>query len=376
MSGIFDKLRRNALWPVLSLFPKDGRKAVCESFAGRGYSDSPKAIADELTARGWKVYWLINDPSQAKTLPSGIEPLIIGSSRAIYHMCTAGVWIDNCRKWGHIYKRPGQKYIQTWHGFPLKRIEGDAAGALDQDYIKAAKRDSQLCDLFISNSAYLTEIYRRAFWYDGPVLECGFPRNDMLFGPPDKAAKKVRAELSLQDHVRLALYAPTFRRELGLEVYDLDYKALTAALSRRFQGEWLIIAKLHPNVAARSHELNLDRRYVIDASGYPDIADLYMASSALITDYSSVMFDYMNTGKPCFLYVNDLDAYTADRNFYFDLDLLPFLRAQNNAGLCQNIESFDEAAQQERTARFCQRFGIKEDGSAAKKIADWIEQKT
>lgn len=373
MNGFIDKLRRNLFSAAFSLLPKDGRKAVCESFAGRGYSDSPKAVANELLRRGWKVCWLVSSADEAKSLPEGVRPLLLGSNEAIYHMCTAGVWVDNCRKWGRLYKRPGQLYVQTWHGFPLKRIEGDAAGALEEDYLRAAKRDSEMCDLFLSNSAYLTEIYRRAFWYNGEVLECGFPRNDVLFGPSGWAEEKVRKELGLPEGKRLALYAPTFRRDKGLEVYDLDYRRLTEALSRRFGGEWLILAKLHPNVAGRAHELDLDGRRVVNASGYPDIQELYLSCGALFTDYSSVMFDYMNTGKPCFLYVNDLEAYKSDRNFYFDLDKLPFMRAENNDELEKNVLDFREEEQRRRIEGFNKAFGIREDGNAAKRVADWLE---
>lgn len=374
MNSILSRVWRNLICPAFSLLPKDQRKAVCESYTGRGFSDSPKAVAEELSRRGWKVYWLVKGAKEAESLPDGIKPLTIGSTAAIYHMCTAGVWVDNCRKWGRLYKRPSQRYVQTWHGFPLKRIEGDVESALDEKYVRAAKKDSEMSDLFVSNSAFLTEIYRRAFWYGGEVLECGFPRNDMLFGPAGPSLEKVRRELRLPEGKRLALYAPTFRRDLGLSVYDMDYRRVCAALSERFGGDWLILAKLHPNVADRAGELSLDPEYVVNASGYADIQELYLACGALITDYSSVMFDYMNTGRPCFLYVNDLAAYKNDRNFYFDLDTLPFARAEDNDELEEIILGFDEDVQRERTERFCKDLGIKEDGTAARQVADWLER--
>ena len=374
MNSILSRVWRNLICPAFSLLPKDQRKVVCESYTGRGFSDSPKAVAEELSRRGWKVYWLVKGSKEAESLPDGIKPLTIGSTAAIYHMCTAGVWVDNCRKWGRLYKRPSQRYVQTWHGFPLKRIEGDAESALDEKYVRAAKKDSEMSDLFVSNSAFLTEIYRRAFWYGGEVLECGFPRNDMLFGPAGPSLEKVRRELHIPPGKNLLLYAPTFRRDLGLSVYDMDYRRVCAALSERFGGDWLILAKLHPNVADRAGELSLGPEYVVNASGYADIQELYLACGALITDYSSVMFDYMNTGRPCFLYVNDLAAYKNDRNFYFDLDALPFARAENNDGLEEIILGFDEEAQRERTERFCKDLGIREDGTAARQVADWLER--
>lgn len=372
--NLLQKLVRNALWQALSFLPKQPKKAVCQSFYGRGYSDSPKAIAQELLKRGWKVCWLVNGPKEAESLPEGVTPLVIGSTAAVYHMCTAGVWVDNCRKWGRLYKKPSQRYIQTWHGFPLKRIEGDAADALPEDYLATARRDSKMCDLFLSNSGFLSDIYRRAFWYGGEILECGFPRNDMLFGPSEAAEAKVRRELGLPESKKLLLYAPTFRADKGVAAYDLDYKRLAGALGRRFGGEWLVLAKLHPNIAEKAAEMDLDPQYVVNASGYADIQELYLASAAMVTDYSSVMFDYICTGKPCFLYVNDLEAYKNDRNFYFDLDRLPFPRAEDNAGLERSVLGYEERTQRERMKAFCEEFGIREDGRAAERAADWLER--
>lgn len=373
--SVLRKIKRNGLCLLFSHFPKNQNKAFCQSYTGRGYSDSPKAIADELLSRGWEVYWAVKGEREAASLPEGVRPVTLGTAEEIYHRCTAGVWVDNCRKWGRLHKKSSQFYVQTWHGFPLKRIEGDAGDALGADYIEAAKADSQMADLFLSDSAFLTEIYRRAFWYGGEVLECGFPRNDILFGEHPELVKKVRDALGLPEQKKLLLYAPTFRKDRGLAAYDVDYERCVKALEQRFPGEWLILARLHPNVAEKAGELKLDPRYIVNASDYPDIQELYLASDALLTDYSSVMFDYLSTGKPCFLYVNDLAAYRDDRNFYYDLDKLPFARAENNEELETVILRFDEAAQKRREEAFRQEFGIRENGTAAKQTVDYLEQR-
>ena len=368
------KMTRNVLWKVLSFLPKDPKKAVCQSFYGRGYSDSPKAIAGELLARGWKVYWTVKGQEEAASLPEGMIPLRVESPRTIFHLCTAGVWVDNARKWSYTRKRGKTLYVQTWHGFPLKRIEGDAAEALPADYLASARHDSQMCDLFLSNSRFLTDIYRRAFWYQGEVLEAGFPRNDLLSQPHPELGEKVRRALSLPEGKRLALYAPTFRKDQGLSAYDMDYPRCVKALEQRFGGEWLLLAKLHPNIAEKAGEMDLDPRFIVNASDYPDIQELYLACDVLFTDYSSVMFDYLVTGKPCFLYVNDLAAYKDDRNFYYDIDCLPFPRGEDNAQLEKAILEFSEEDQQRREEQFSREFGLKESGRAAAQTADWLER--
>ena len=368
------KMTRNVLWQVLSFLPKNPKKAVCQSFYGRGYSDSPKAIAGELLARGWKVCWTVKGQEEAASLPEGMIPLRVESPRAIFHLCTAGVWVDNARKWSYTRKRGKTLYVQTWHGFPLKRIEGDAAEALPADYLASARHDSQMCDLFLSNSRFLTDIYRRAFWYGGQVLEAGFPRNDILSQPHPELGEKVRRALSLPQGKRLALYAPTFRKDKGLSAYDMDYPRCAGALEKRFGGKWLLLAKLHPNIAEKAGEMDLDPRYIVNASDYPDIQELYLACDVLLTDYSSVMFDYLVTGKPCFLYVNDLAAYKNDRNFYYDIDCLPFPRAEDNPQLEAAILGYDPQAQKQREEAFCREFGLTESGTAAAQAADWLEQ--
>lgn len=374
--AILKKILRNALWQVLSFLPKDQKKAVCQSYYGRGYSDSPRAIAEELRKRGWRVYWIVNGPEAAATLPEGVTPLLLDSPKAVYHQCTAGVWVDNARKWAYTQKRGKTCYIQTWHGFPLKRIEGDVEDALPPDYMQAAKKDSAMADIFLSDSRFLSDIYRRAFWYGGDILECGFPRNDLLFGRHPELEEKARKALDIPLEKRLMLYAPTFRKDKGLEVYDVDYARCVEALEKRFGGEWLILAKLHPNIADKAKELGLDPNYVRNASDYPDIQELYLLCDAMLTDYSSVMFDYMNTGKPCFVYVNDLAAYKNDRNFYFDIDKLPFSRAEHNEELVSNILAFDEDEQAANMQRFRREFGIVENaGNAAGKTIDYLEQR-
>lgn len=375
MKEVLKKIRRNALWQLWSCLPKNPKKAVCQSFYGRGWSDSPGAIGAELLSRGYEVYWVVKGAQEAASLPNGAKPLLLESTEAIYHQCTAGVWVDNCRKWAYTKKGKGQLYLQTWHGFPLKRIEGDALDALPPDYIKAARHDSALCDLFLSNSRFLTEIYQNAFWFSGEILEQGLPRNDILTRPHPEVQEKARKALTVAPGKKLLLYAPTFRKDKGLSAYDVDFSRCAAALSKKFGGEWEVLLKLHPNIAEKAAGMGHDPQLVKNASDYPDIQELYLACDALLTDYSSVMFDYMATGKPCFLYVNDKAAYQGDRNFYFDMEKLPYPLAETNEALEQAILTFDPQSQEKAEAAFRQEFGLRETGRAAQAAADWVQEK-
>jgi CDP-glycerol glycerophosphotransferase len=365
------KLLTGLWWLICRLFPVKKNKIVISSYYGRGYSDSPKAIADELLRRneGLDIVWLTDNP---KSLPEGVRAARYSGLGRIYELSTAKVWIDNCRK-GARFKKSGQIYMQTWHGFALKRIEKDVVDKLpDPNYEAYAVRDSGQTDLIVSNSAHMTEIYKKSFWYSGEVAEFGSPRNDVLFRGGG-AREKVRRALGIDGSAMIVLYAPTFRVDHSLEPYRLDDAALVDALEARFGGRWVFVTRLHPNIARLSGELNY--KNAVDATMYDDIQELLSASDAIISDYSSVIFDFALTGRPCFQYAADIDAYRRDRNFYIPLDKLPFPLSVTPDELCESIRNFNDGAFAEKWKSFAGQYGIIEDGQASRRCADWILEK-
>lgn len=376
MPTLFRKAAAAMLWNAARLRPIRNNLVVFSSFYGRSVSDSPAAISEALHKKcpEAEIVWLLKEPERV-ALPEGVHAVNIASKQRITTLMQAKVWVDNCRKGAHC-KRKGQFYLQTWHGFALKRIEKDAADALPPDYPAYAKRDSAQCDLIVSNSRFMSSIYRNSFWYDGAVAEFGSPRNDLFFREDAALRKRVFDALSLSDDRRLVLYAPTFRASQSTEPYRLDADGLLSALTRRFGGAWTLLVRLHPNVDDRSGGLfAYDGERVIDATHYPDMAELMYAADALITDYSSCMFDFALSGRPVFQFATDIEDYKNDRNFYFPIDALPFDLCEDNAQLCAAVERFDAAAYQTRWNDFYEQNGICEDGNAAERCADWIIEK-
>ncbi len=373
---MIEKLTKAAAWTVGQLLPIRKNKIVVSSYYGRGYSDNPKAIVDELLARdaGLDIVWLAKQPQQAG-VPDGVRTVRYGSAAAMRETATARVWIDNCRK-GARRKRAGQYYMQTWHGLALKRIERDVADKLDTPeglhYAAYAQRDSSQIDVIVSNCAFMTKIYQNSFWYDGAVAEFGSPRNDILVHPPARARELVGRALGLPEGARLVMYAPTFRADHSLEPYRLDYAAVCAACEQRFGGKWVALVRLHPNIMQLAQGLSFDNRTTFDATAFDDMQLLLAACDAVITDYSSLMFDFALTRRPCFQFATDIDAYKADRNFYFHIDETPFPLAKTNEALTHAIRTFDEAAYARDWDAFCDRFGLCEDGQAARRCADWV----
>lgn len=372
MAKLLRKAASSLMWTLCRPLPLQENKVVFSSFGGKGFGDNPKAVALALLEAdaGLDLVWLTRD--MYIPLPRGIRPCPFGTPQSVRELSTAKVWVDNSRGGAH-YKKKGQFYLQTWHGFALKRIEAAVEDQLPDAYIRQGQKDSGMIDLIVSNSRFMTEIYRRDFWYHGAVAEFGSPRNDVFFHADPELQRTVRARLGLPEDRKLLLYAPTFRAGSGTDAYALDAGAARRACEVRFGGSWSALIRLHPvaaDLSARLFAYDGDR--ILDATGYPDMQELLVAADLLITDYSSSMFDYALSGKPCIQFAVDIEAYQNDRNFYFSLDRLPFPLARSNQELCRILETYDGAACRTRWETFTRETGFSEDGLAAGRCADWI----
>lgn len=367
------RVARRAFWLFCRLFPIRKNKIVFQSYYGRGYGDNPKYIAERLRedARPLDLVWVTNG-REAPDVPDGFRVVLFRSLRYIYEMSTAKVWVDNSRK-EYCMKRRGQYYMQTWHGgFTLKKVERAAENELQPCYVKQAKRDAAQTDIMLSNCNQLTEIYRNDFWYDGDILQTGLPRNDRLSRFTADDVARVRAALGVEDGVHLLLYAPTFRKNFGLQAYTMDYARCCEALQKRFGGKWKLLLRLHPNIFAAADGMQLDERFVINASHYPDVQELYVISDFLITDYSSVIFDFALLKRRAAFYAADIEDYMSDRGFYCSLSELPFTVCRDNDELEAAITGFDDAQYLERLNAFLEEQAFSDDGNAAEAAAAWI----
>ena len=361
-------------WIIFRAFPICKRKVVISSYYGRGYGDNPKYIAQALLKKNKdiKIIWLVKNKNERKSLPNGIKAVRVHSVGRIYHLSTAKVWIDNCRK-EFLFKRKKQVYLQTWHGFALKRIEKDVADKLPPKYVSNAKHDSKYTDCIVSCSSFMTKIYREAFWYDGDIVEWGAPRNDMFISDSGDVKESVYDFYNLPFETKTVVYAPTFRVDCSLDAYSIDYARLKRACEERFGGKFVVLVRLHPNIAAKSEELGITYNDdIINATYYPDMQELLCACDIVISDYSSLMFDFALSYKPCFQFATDIDAYKGDRNFYFDLSDMPFPMATNNDELEGKVLSFDDEHYRSSLAEFYKSVGMVMDGKSSEKCADMI----
>lgn len=355
--------------------PVDRRKVVFVSYYGRGFGDNGKAIALSLLEKcpGLDLVWAA-DPGARESIPASIRFVPYRSMAYYREMATAAVWLDNSRKSNDVVKRKGQYYIQTWHGgFPLKKIEQDSDDRLAAGYLADAKHDSEMADLIISSSSFFSDIIRRAFWYDGEILECGTPRLDTLSHPVPNISALVKERLNIPGDRKIVLYAPTFRDDGRTDCYRLDFGAVLRQLHDMTGDDWVFAVRLHPNIANQAGIISYSDT-VYNATGYPDMYELLSAADCVITDYSSLMFEAALVRKPVFLYASDLDAYMDDRGFYFDIRSLPFPLARDVETLTGCLRTFDARAYDTAVDSFLKSIGSFERGTASDAVTSRIQQ--
>lgn len=358
------------IYYVFRLFPIRNNKVFISSYYGKGYGDNAKCICDYLIRKdkSLDIVWVIKDEKEGKSLPKQIRNVKRNTLKYIYEQATSRIWIDNCRKQFYERKRKKQYYIQTWHSsLRLKKIEKDAEASLDQSYLKDCKNDSKMIDLITSGSKFSTNIYKKSFWYDGKVLECGTPRCDIFFNKKEeeKVKNKVLKRLNIHEAKKIILYAPTFRKNVEENGSYIDYKKLIESLG----DDYIVIVRMHPISKASIPKI----RGLINATNYPDMQELLIASDYLVTDYSGCCFDMMIARKPCILYTPDLEHYQKDeRGLYFKIEDLPFENTKTIKKLVDTLINFNSKRYQERIKTFGEKIGLLEDGNATPRIANII----
>lgn len=368
----------NALYREFHKLPMEQKKIVFSNFHGKGFGCNPKYIALELLKRnreeklGLDLVWF-NDGKD--TFPEGIRTVPYNSEQAIREMATARILVDNQMKFTGFLKRPDQFFIETWHGaIPLKKLGMDnLSNIISKSYCERMHNNFDAVDLLLSNSSFCTHMFRRAYAYEGYVLEKGCPRNDILTKDPALFKEDVCKMLGVDPDKKLMLYAPTFRADKSLKAYQMDYEKVAQAMG----DDWVLLIRLHPHIQKLARNLSYNER-VVNASTVPDMQVLMAATDILLTDYSNIMFEFMASGRPCFLYATDIEEYRKERDYYFDLEKLPFSIAQTTDELITHIHNFDEIKYREKVQAFSKEVGLNESGHAAEAataiIVDMIKQ--
>ena len=362
---------------LFRIFPIDEKKVFFSSFHGRNCEGNPRYVSIYLheNRKDIKQVWSSRENNKIE-LWKNMKKVNWGSIKMIYEMATSKVWVDSHSVPTWIKKRKNQVFIQLWHGgLGMKKIVNDFAG-LTKEYEKMISHGSKIANLFVSNSKFLTNIYRNAFKYNGEILEIGFPKNDIFYSSTDninKIRKEVIDKLGISSNKKIALYAPTFRENRRLDVYNIDLKLLKEALEQRFKEEFIVLFRLHVDVRHLSKDFQEKNPECIDASYYDNMQDLIIATDVFITDYSSGIFDFASLRRPGFLFASDINEYEKERGLYYDLRDLPFPLAQTNEELKNNIINFKEDEYKTNLEDFFLEVGLKDNSSSTEKVSKIIE---
>ncbi|MEQ6898930.1 CDP-glycerol glycerophosphotransferase family protein [Microbacterium sp. KR10-403] len=329
-----------------------------ESFYGRNVSDNPLAIDRELVRHAPHVtrYWSVVDLSIS--IPDGAVAVVEGSpewwrARGAARLLVVNDWLRR-----RFERRGGQRVLQTWHGTPLKRLA--LHRGLAPRRMAAALRESARWNVLLAQNPYGAKALRGAYGFRRrPIWVEGYPRNDVLVTGDGRATRKL---LGIGADERVLLYAPTWRDDREEIVDFLDAEELAR------QTGAVVLVRGHSRTLLPGQDAAGSR--VIDVTGFPDAAEVMTTADALVTDYSSVMFDFTVTGRPIFFFTPDMEHYRGRlRDFYFDLEAHapgPLVRTQDE--LIAAIRGYDAAEWAERYARWREAFNARDDGHAAERV--------
>ncbi|MGW6095623.1 bifunctional glycosyltransferase/CDP-glycerol:glycerophosphate glycerophosphotransferase [Streptomyces sp. NPDC055157] len=349
----------------------DDNLAVFSAYWSRSYSCNPAAIDTELArlAPHIRRVWAVR-ADQVGRVPKGVEVAVVGSRSYWTAVARAKYLVNNVNFANAVVKREGQIHLQTHHGTPLKTMGLDqmnfpASTSMDfEDLLKRCDR----WDYSLSSNRFSTTVWERVYPCRYTSLETGYPRNDVLINSTAADVARVRRELGLKDDSSVFLYMPTHREYQKDFTPRLDLPRLADELGE----DVTLLVRGHyfykPN--ERMAELQTSGR-IIDVSAHQCVEDLYLASDALITDYSSAMFDYANLDRPIVIFADDWDTYKAVRGTYFDLMAEPpGAVATSQAQLTEILGSGEWQSERSATfrSRFRERYCDYDDGHAAERV--------
>lgn len=360
---------------VFQRMPMRRRLVVFESHLGRQYSDSPRAIYEEMRRQGLDFEAVWSYTGRPEGFPSDATLVRRWSLPYLRALARAEFWIDNQSYPLKLTKRPGTTYLQTWHGSALKRMGFDEPGWKLKTRAGQAEQQRTLdrFDHFLIRSEHDVRTLAKAFRLREKVLlRVGYPRNDALVQARTTAQRpSLAAELGIPADKKVLLYAPTFRHH-GQRRFTLPFDV--ERFAGTFGDEYVLLVRAHylnhvvlpPSVRGR----------VIDVSAHHDVTPVLALADALITDYSSVMFDYALLDRPMLFFTYDYEEYVHEgRGTYFDLLERapgPIVRTEDELHCVLRESSLDEQTIKYAAARerFTADFGEYDKGAAAQSVVD------
>lgn len=370
------------IFVLLGGLPKKGKLVIFESFHAKQYSDSPRAIYEYMKEKypDFRLVWSVDKQATPLFESFGVPYIRRFSLRWFMEFPRAKYWVNNVRLPNWMPKPAKTVYIQTWHGTPLKKLGTDIEeihmpGTDTASYKRNFILEASKWDYLVSPNAYSTEIFTRAFDYKGEVIESGYPRNDVLTNPSDSQILGIKRYLGIPADKKVMLYAPTWRDNEFYQKgkYKFEFQFNLENWKKEFGEEWVLLSRMH-YLVAENFDFSAHAGTVYDVSSYPDIRELYLVSDLLITDYSSVFFDYAVLTRPIVFFMYDLENYRDQlRGFYIDIENdAPGPIVQTEGQLFAAIQELkdDDVGNNAKFKDFRNKFSSLEDGHAAQRVVE------
>lgn len=296
---------------------------------------------------------------------------------AFYYFLTSSVLITNVGGISYLPLRKKQLVLNTWHGGgPYKKtgIDTSRNRLFSYDMKLTAKKTT----FILSSCEVFTKKESKALLFpENKCLNIGSPRNDIMFKKGLNIKQKVYSYYGIKADKKIVLYAPTFRNKNNKVLLqrttseiELNYVDILNACKTKWGGEWIFAQRFHPLL--KTTQKDDYRESVINFSNHPDMQELLYVASVVISDYSSLMWDFSLTERPCFILSNDIEEYEQTRGFYIPIKNWPYPIAHNNNELIRNIVNFDENEYVKQLQQHYKEAGNFERGTACKQVTDLI----
>lgn len=360
---------------------------IFESFGGRQVSDSPYAIYQLFTQLypGFRFVWSIDRTQKKFCKQNGIPFVVRRTAKWVRTLEKATFWISNARFPAWVKKPNYVTYIQTWHGTPLKKLGLDIEnvsmpGTTTTKYHANFVREANRWDALVSPNDYSTQIFRSAFGFNNQILKVGYPRNDELINSSAEDIVALKTQMGIPLDKKVVLYAPTYRdnqfAEKGKYTFELPFSL--DDFKQKFGDDAVLVLRMH-YLISNALDISGYEDFVYDMSNHPSISDLYLISDMLITDYSSVFFDYAYLKRPILFYPYDYHMYKDElRGFYLDYERdLPGEIAHNEKELLTMIGDklqTPDMSDDPKFMDFYRRFCAIDDGLSSLKVVNYVVQ--
>ena len=368
------------IFVLLGRMPRKEKLVIFESFHAKQYSDSPRAIYEYMKEHhsDYRLLWSV-DKSAEKMFDEFQVPYVRRFTAKWFLLFPrAKYWVNNVRLPGWMPKPEETVYVQTWHGTPLKKLGIDIdeihmPGTSTTTYKRNFVNESGKWDYLVSPNPYSTEIFKRAFHYKGKVIESGYPRNDVLTNHSETLISSLKQKLGIPEEKKIMLYAPTWRDNEFYQKgkYKFEFQFDLENWKKEYGSEWVLLSRMH-YLVAENFDFTAHEGTVYDVSSYPDIRDLYLVSDLMITDYSSVFFDYAILNRPIVFFMYDLENYRDQlRGFYINIEEeTPGPIVQTEEELFQAINALKDSNVQLdfKFSAFKNKFSSLEDGHATERV--------